>query len=440
MTRIVALFSVLALVPVARGGDPVLALEDAVALALADNHRLAAADADVDVDDARRAEARGARLPNVAFEENVSHSTDPVLVFGSKLRQEAFTQQDFALDALNRPDALSNFNTRVVVEQPLWLGGRIRRGVRAADESLQASLSQRERTRQEVVYGVIDAYTAAVVADAQLRVAGEALETARANTRLVADLREGGLVVESDLLQARVRETEVEEMVARAESARAVSRAALNLEMGRGLDEPLNLPGALERPELSDADLERLLLEARESRPDLLAARARVRAAEQAIRMARSGGLPWIGLSGSYEANAENGIGGDGTNWSLFAGLRWTAFDGRQTRSRVERANAEARKARRLGILLEQSAEVEIYRSFHELRAARKRLEQAARSIGLAEESLRIVRDRYGEGLTTLVELLDAETALTRARTRELSALRDAWLTDAALQLAAGRL
>ena len=48
--------------------------------------------------------------------------------------------------------------------------------------------------------------------------------------------------------------------------------------------------------------------------------------------------------------------------------------------------------------------------------------------------------DRYREGLTTLVELLDAETALTRARTREVATLRDLAMSEAALRLAVGRL
>ena len=54
----------------------------------------------------------------------------------------------------------------------------------------------------------------------------------------------------------------------------------------------------------------------------------------------------------------------------------------------------------------------------------------------LGEEGLRIVSDRYREGLTTLVELLDAEASLTRARAREVAARRDVMVSRAALDLA----
>ena len=58
----------------------------------------------------------------------------------------------------------------------------------------------------------------------------------------------------------------------------------------------------------------------------------------------------------------------------------------------------------------------------------------------LARESLRMIEDRYQEGLTPLVELLEAENALTRARTREVGARRDLFVARSGLDLAVGRL
>lgn len=439
MKRTFTLLSLAALLAAPTVTRAALSLDEAVAVALDNNHRLGAADAEVDASTASAREASAARLPKLSLAETFSRTDNPVLVFGNLLRQESFGPQNFLLDALNQPAPLNNFESRVTVEQPLWLGGRLRHAARAAEDARLAAVSDRERTRQEVVHAVIDAYTAAVVARAGVRVAGDALETARANTRLVADLHEGGLVVRSDLLQARVRESEIEEQLARAEAAAATALAALNLVMGQPLGRPLELPSALAAPQPSGEDLELLVQEARSARPDLEAADARVRAADRSIRLARSGRLPWIGLAGSVEANAEDGIGNDGTNWSLFASLKWSVLD-RATRARIQRAEADNRKAMRMRSAAEQAVEIEVRRSYHEQRAAGKRIEQAAAAIVLAEESLRIVRDRYGEGLTTLVELLEAETTLTRARSRELAALRDAWLTDANLRLATGRL
>ncbi|MCP4550224.1 MAG: TolC family protein [bacterium] len=78
--------------------------------------------------------------------------------------------------------------------------------------------------------------------------------------------------------------------------------------------------------------------------------------------------------------------------------------------------------------------------SFYELRAAAQRLEQARRSVELAARSHDIIQDRYREGLTILPELLDGETALTRARLREVAARRDVLVARATLDLATGNL
>lgn len=422
-----------------------LTLDDAIATALEGSDLLSAAEAGVAAAEAGLGEARAARLPTVEITEMAHRTTNPVLVFSDLLGQEAFTERNFAIDPLNEPDPLNNFNTRLSVSLPLWTGGRIAGAVEAAGFGREAAAADRTRTRQEVIHQVIDAYTGAVAARRRLGVAREALETARAHAELVRDLREGGLVVESDLLSAQVRVQELQEGVVRARQGVAVSEAALNLAMGVDLGTGWTLPEDLEaaagpRGEApSDESLKSLVAEARERRPDLAAARARVAAAESLAQMARAERMPEVGLSGSYDANAEDFIGADGTNWTVGVGVRFTLFDGFATRSRVEKARQEAVRAARLTHFAGERAALEVRQAYYDLQTARESLELAAKARELAERSLTIVEDRYREGLTTLVELLDAQTALTDARSREVSSHRDLLRARAGLDLAVGR-
>jgi outer membrane protein TolC len=219
-----------------------------------------------------------------------------------------------------------------------------------------------------------------------------------------------------------------------------VSRAALNLAMGQDIETPLELPGAFDAPAIEPEDLSGLIRRARESRRDLLAATHRLQAADQMVRVNRAGRLPEVGLSGAYEANAEDFIGADGTNWSVFLMARFTIFDGKQAGERVVRAQEERRAAQEMTEVMRQAVGLEVVQAFHELQAARQRLALAEASVTQAGESLRIVEDRYKEGLTMIVELLGAQTTLTAARTREVSARRDVLLGRATLDLAVGRL
>ena len=431
-------------VPAVGGEAPEpLTLEQAIAVAMDGNRQLDIASASAEAASQTTVEARSHFLPRVDLIENFSWTTNPVYVFGNLLGQEAFTAANFDVGFLNQPDSLTNYQTQLLVTQPVYTGGKIRSGIEAARAGSDAAGSERERARQEVVHQVLDAYTGAVLAQRYLQVARDSLKTSEAHVRLVADMHQAGLVVESDLLQVRVRKTEVEEIVIRAESGAAVSMAGLNMVMGEPQGRIYTLSALCDDDTCQvdeDADLESLLDEALANRPDLKASALKAEAASLMIRTARSQGRPEVGVSGVYEANAEDFIGADGTNWSVMAHARLRLFGGKEVRARVARSEAEHRMASSASELLGQSVELEVRTAFHDLRASRKRIEQAALAVELAGTSLAMVQDRYKEGLTNLVELLEAETALTSARSREVQARRDLLLADATLKLAIGRL
>jgi outer membrane protein TolC len=421
-------------------GAPTLTLEQAIALAIEQNHELGAADAGVREADARIEEARSGHLPKIRLDAAFSRTTNPTLVFSNKLNQEAIRIEDFDPALLNDPDALNNFQGNLSIYQPIYRGGSTRAGIDTAIAGREAVASSRERTRQAVVQQVIGAYTDAIVTRNQLDVAHDSLETAQANVRLVSDLHEAGLVVESDLLQARVRETEVREFVAAAESAVEIARAGLNLALGRDLGTPFSLPHQIEIALDNERPLEELVRSAVDQRPDLKAGEQYVRASEMGIRSAQSGKRPELGATGMADANAEQLFDNYGTNWSVFVGARFTVFDGKQTHARVRQATERASRARREQQALTQSVALEVQQAFYDRRTASKRLEQTAVAIDMARASLRIVQDRYAEGLTTLLELLESENLLTQARTRDLAARRDVLLAQARLDLAVGEL
>jgi outer membrane protein TolC len=186
--------------------------------------------------------------------------------------------------------------------------------------------------------------------------------------------------------------------------------------------------------------LDALAKEALEKRRDLEAMNRRVLAAGEMVRIARGGGLPEVGVTGQYEANAQTFIGADGTNWSIFLAARLPLYAGGATRARAARAMEEQRAAEQMNELMRDGAGLEVRQAWYDGEAARRGLELATASVAQARAALSIVEDRYKEGLTNIVELMSAQTALTAARTREVSARREVLLNKAALDLAVGRL
>ena len=127
-TLVTILLAVLA--GVVRAQDP-LTLDQAVSAALANNAGLRAAAAGVRESAARKDEARAAYLPRLDYIEDWQHGNNPVYVFGSLLSQRRFTAANFDVNALNHPDALTNYHGAFALQQPVYDSQRIA-GIKSA--------------------------------------------------------------------------------------------------------------------------------------------------------------------------------------------------------------------------------------------------------------------------------------------------------------------
>src|SRR5512143_1459408 len=101
-----------------------ISLHEAIAIALRDNRALKAAGYGREAALDEVGAARGALLPRLDALENFSYTDNPVMVFSDLLLQQDFSQSDFALNALNHPGFLSNFQSQARLSYPLFAGGR----------------------------------------------------------------------------------------------------------------------------------------------------------------------------------------------------------------------------------------------------------------------------------------------------------------------------
>jgi outer membrane protein len=418
-----------------------ISLEAAIAMALQGNHQLRLVAAGVEAAAAATRVSRAGRRPQVVLEELASATTNPALAFSQLLGQEAFTQADFDVDNLNNPDTLSNFTTRVSVHQPLWAGGDTKsRSEAARNEHTAAELDQ-DQARQEIVHLVVRSYSAVLLAQDRQQVARDALKTAEENVRMAEDLAAAGLAVSSDVLLARVRVSEVREMLVSALGRTEVARARFNLVVGRDQDSPVQLRAADMQAgpsAVAEHALGALVEQAWSQRPDLMAAGERVEASHWLTQGVKSGHRPEFGIGASAEANAENFIGADGTNWTIMATFRWALYDGGATKARLMQTRETEEATRVQEELLRQEIALQVRQAVTRLATARENQALSLEAVGMAEESLRIVADRYAEGLVPLVQLLETESALTRARFREAGARHEQFVAASYVDLAVG--
>ena len=128
--------------------------------------------------DAARAQvgvARGALIPRLDADENLSYTNNPVQVFSDLLMQQDFSQGDFGLNQLNHPGFLSNFQSQVRLSFPLFAGGRLIAAYRAAGFAADAEKWQVIQARQKVKFAVVRSYYQAMLAEQVLLVIDRAL-------------------------------------------------------------------------------------------------------------------------------------------------------------------------------------------------------------------------------------------------------------------------
>lgn len=422
-------------------GADILTLQQGIDTALKNHPALKAADYSVKAAEEAVREARGGFLPRIDLSESLMRTTGPGEVFWTELSQERFSLSDFAMTNPNDPDAITNYNTQITLVQPVYAGGKLRTGYQISKLQRGAAENGREQNRQKVIREFTAAYLNALLTGRFVEVAEKAMTAVQAHVKMAQDLFGQGMVLRSDLLRAQVHLSEVEARLITAENQRKLAAANLNRIMGVDQGRAYELveeeisPGATEGEELP-----RLIEEAKKNRPYLARLTLMEETSERGVTLARSSYLPRINLVARYNRNDRDFLGNDGEYWSLMAVANINLFEGFSSRARVHRAKAEAARMSSLVTQAEDGVELEVRRASLNMDEAEARLNIARRAVSEAEESMEIVEDRYRNGMGRITELLDTETALTRARTHEARARYDLSMARTDLDFAVGRL
>jgi outer membrane protein TolC len=156
--------------------------------------------------------------------------------------------------------------------------------------------------------------------------------------------------------------------------------------------------------------------------------------------LARAALFPQVGVRAAFEADRQQFVNKGGANWFVSANLRWNVFDGNENRARIAEAAHRVSAAEAQQKRADAGVRLEVRKAWSAFEAAEERVRVASAAVEMAEESLRIVKNRYEAGLTTVTELLRNETATLETRTRRVGAIYEQRIAAAALELAAGTL
>lgn len=342
-------------------------------------------------------------LPQVSVSHTGITTTNPLMAFGSKLNQEILTQADFNPALLNDPDQIENFATKISVEQPLInLDGFYQR--KAAKTTMEAKDLQAMRTRDYLDFEAQKAFGQLQLAHRAVQVLEKAYEAANANLNTAQNSYDQGLLQKADLLEVKVRVTEVENQLNSAKSN--VKNASdylafLMNEQRNVVYEPTE--------ELMPTDLGGPTEATLENRADVKAMDLVSEAYKANMRAENMTFLPRLNAFASYEMYDDQIFRADAKGYIIGASLSWDVFKGAQRFAKVGKSKTNYEKAKQEYEQYVAKSSMELQRTRRMVEDAHNRLQTSKLAMDQSEESLRIRTNRFREGLEKTTDLLMAE-------------------------------
>ena len=406
-------------------------LQEAWELALQRDHALAAVRSQAEAADLDAQAARAQRWPTVA-------------VSGSYARLDDSPAFDFSWTGLpmTSPELFEDDEVIVgaaSVTIPLYTSGRVASSIAAAAARGRGAGAQVTAAVSDLKLAVADAYVDVLRTRKALEVAQSSVRSLESLAHDAASMFERELVPKNDALAAQVALANARQNELRVANAAEIALASYNRRLGQPMERAVDLAEALTTSAGVADSLETLTEQALERRPELTMLDAHADAYAQLARTERARTLPQFALSAGYHY-LENRFLDDETVGVAGIGVQWALFDGGQTRKRaaaLERTRKATQQQRAEAASL---VELQVREYWLSVREARERVRVTAEAAAQAEESLRIARERYGAGLGTHTQTLEAETLRVQALGNRDDARLDERLAELRLLRAAGRL
>ena len=446
MRKLTCIALILLFVPLAaRAQKKPLSLEEAVAAGLEASPALHASRMKAESTAAKARELAAGRLPSFKvgagysrlsevppFEVTLPISPNPIVV----------SQNYF-----------NNWNLRLSVQQPLFTGFRLEAGTESARMLERSAGFDLAKDRSEFVFAVKSAYWGLSRAREFETVVAETIRQVQAHLKDVRAFFDQGLLTKNEVLRTELQLSTTELMAIDARNAVEIARTSLNDLIGLPVDaevEPTSAaesvaalaPAADETGE--DAAAARSLLDAAlAGRPELKSAEFRVRASEAGLKAARAGWYPQVSLAGNVYylrpnprlMPAQNRFYG---TWDVGLAVSFDLWNWGLTKSQAEQAKAQLAQARDARKLLEDQAVLDVTQSRLALAQARDKIKVAGEAVGQAEENLRMIDERFRQGVALNADVLDAEVFLLQAKISRTQSAIELALAQARLEKALG--
>jgi outer membrane protein TolC len=410
-----------------------LSLVDSLNLALSQNATILKAKSDLQATYGVVVQTRAVALPQV-------------LATGQYKRTERSAIESFPGLGIQQPD--QNWNAGIQIVQSIYEGGKMLAAIRAARLTKEQSLLQYQTVVDDTLLSTRLAYYDVLLAAQQIVVHEASVNLLSKELEDQQHRYNAGTVPHFNVLRAEVAVANERPALIQARNNYRIAKNNLANLLGYNLprdiweDIPLNLSDTLEAMPYQ-IELPEAIEQALANRTELAALRKQVQLERENIINAKSGYKPTIQVFAGYDwynaqFTAPVSLDHDIHGWNAGAQLSWDIFDGMLTRGKVIQAQALYEKSRTDVEDMGRQIELEVRTAYSQFIEAQEVLDSQKTVQAEAEEALREAEARAAAGTGTQLDVLDAQTSLTQARTTEIQALHDYATARARLERAVG--
>lgn len=312
----------------------------------------------------------------------------------------------------------------LTASMPIYTGGKLSGTIKKAKAGYIYSEQGLQKAYNDMRTTVTNGYFDMLQADNMQKLGRESVDRLADHLKNVEAQYEVGVVAKVDVLRSQVELANAKQSLIKAENAYQIAEANLNKIVGLPMDTQLKLDNILVYTPY-DNDMQYCLDYAAMHRPELEQAKQNVEAAKGALRVAISGHMPQVAASASQNWKDSNWPGDENGNWGVGVQVTMNIFDSGVTVSKIHGAEADLKKAHETYRDTVDAVNLDVRSNYLNLREAEKRIDTTKLAVSQAEEDYRIAQLRYMNGVGTNTDVLDAQVALTDAKTNYLQAMYD---------------
>lgn len=335
---------------------------------------------------------------------------------------------------------VNTFRNQVALTQVLFAGFRVIDGIRLANINVDVAQESYRQTRQGVVSDVSSAYYSALKASQLVQINKSSLKQAELHVEQAKKLEKAGVGIKLDVVRAANQLVNVQLQLSQALSTFEKSKKSLNLSMGRSIDYPILLNVEAKVPQL-ETEEEKSLQEALNKRSELKQLNLKKEMDEITTTIQSRTNWPTISANVSYNLTDTAVVSGNAINQQNLnygVNMNWPVFDGLLTQARVQKAQNSIIQDQISIDQTQQSIILEVKLALLDMQDARERIILAKQGVALAEESLRIAKVRYENGVGISLDVIDSQIALTQAQSNLINAEFDLNISKVKLYKAIG--